>query len=70
MIMIKIKHININFKTKRILSNVSLRLFPGELCIMIGENGIGKTSFINALSNMDNYICQDWIDDKHHRRGM
>ncbi|PIM95349.1 FeS assembly ATPase SufC [Candidatus Hodgkinia cicadicola] len=70
MIMIKIKHININFKTKRILSNVSLLLFTGELCIMIGENGIGKTSFINTLSNMDNYICQDWIDDKQHRRGM
>lgn len=56
--MIKIKHININFKEKRILSNVNFQLFPGELCVLVGENGIGKTSFITALSDIDNHVCQ------------
>ncbi len=48
--MVLIQNGNITFKSKRILSNLNLSLFPGELCVLIGENGIGKTSFVNAIS--------------------
>ncbi|PIM96023.1 FeS assembly ATPase SufC [Candidatus Hodgkinia cicadicola] len=60
--MIRVKGINLNLKGKRLLSDINFRLFPGELCVLFGKNGIGKTSFISALSNIDGSELKKQID--------
>ncbi|XXM93242.1 MAG: ATP-binding cassette domain-containing protein [Candidatus Hodgkinia cicadicola] len=47
--MLLLRCANITFKAKQVLLNVSLRLLPGELCVLIGKNGIGKSSLVSAL---------------------
>ncbi|ATW06117.1 FeS assembly ATPase SufC [Candidatus Hodgkinia cicadicola] len=41
--------VSVLFKGKRLLSSLNLRLSPGELCVLVGRNGVGKSSLANAL---------------------
>ncbi|XXN13712.1 MAG: ATP-binding cassette domain-containing protein [Candidatus Hodgkinia cicadicola] len=46
------------FRANEVLSNISLRLIPGELCVLIGKNGVGKSSFANALAADSRYAIR------------
>ncbi|KAG8723724.1 hypothetical protein FRC12_024444, partial [Ceratobasidium sp. 428] len=73
------KHINqkgmsIEFKSvgfsypgssREILKNMSFRIAPGQLCVIVGENGCGKSTTISLISRL--YDCTSgeiWIDDR------
>lgn len=45
-----IQNLNLSFGGVRVLNNVSLDVFNGELIALIGPNGAGKTSLINCIS--------------------
>lgn len=37
------------FRRKLLLEDISLKVFPGELVLILGGSGVGKTTFINAV---------------------
>ena len=49
---IEMDGISIAFGGVRALSEVSLRLFPGEVHALMGENGAGKSTLIKALTGV------------------
>ena len=46
------KGISIEFPGVKALDNVDLRLFPGEVHALMGENGAGKSTMIKALTGV------------------
>lgn len=54
---LEMKGISKTFPGVRALSNVSLRLFPGEVHALMGENGAGKSTLIKVLTGV--YIADE-----------
>lgn len=49
---IEMRDISITFGSVRALSEVSVRLYPGEVHALMGENGAGKSTLIKALTGV------------------
>lgn len=51
---IEMKNIAKHFGEVRALTNVNLRVFPGEVHALLGENGAGKSTLMKVLSGIHN----------------
>ena len=50
--MLKIKNLKVEWKEKLIFSNVNLELKSGEILIVNGSNGSGKTTFLKTIAGL------------------
>lgn len=50
--MLEAKEVSINYGAREVLTNVSLRVVPGEVTAIIGPNGAGKSTLMRALNGM------------------
>jgi iron complex transport system ATP-binding protein len=50
--MLSVKSLHVAYEKKEILHSIDLQLARGELLVLIGPNGSGKTSLIRALSGI------------------
>lgn len=50
--MLSLKSIDISYGKTKAVSNVSLHVEPGRIVTLLGANGAGKTTIINAISGM------------------
>lgn len=51
--MLKIEHLNKSFHTKKILNNVSLSIQKGEIALFLGSSGVGKSTLLRILNNLE-----------------
>jgi polar amino acid transport system ATP-binding protein len=51
--MLKINHLNKSFHTKKILNNVSLTVNKGEIALFLGSSGVGKSTLLRILNNLE-----------------
>ncbi len=54
--MIKIKNLHVNVEEKEILKGISLEVKPGELHVIMGRNGTGKSTLDNVLAGKYIYV--------------
>ncbi len=53
--MLKIQNLNKSFINKSILKNISLEVHYGEIAILLGSSGVGKSTLLRILNNLDGY---------------
>ena len=46
---IELKNISLSFNKRQILDNISLTIREGEICGLLGPNGVGKSSIFNII---------------------
>ncbi|KAK1236109.1 hypothetical protein PQX77_000653 [Marasmius sp. AFHP31] len=56
--------------TKKALDDVSFRINPGELVVVVGENGSGKSTFINLLTRMYDVSSGEILIDGDNIRSL
>ena len=52
-ITIKANNLNVTIKGKRILSDVSIKIEPGEMIMIIGGSGTGKSTLVKHLFGLE-----------------
>ncbi|MFD0693205.1 sugar ABC transporter ATP-binding protein [Paenibacillus sp. GCM10027628] len=65
---LQMEHIHKHFPGVKALTDVSFRLFPGEIHALMGQNGAGKSTLIKVLTGV-HAIDEGWIvlDDREIR---
>lgn len=53
--MLELRRVDVAVSGKRILSNINMGIEAGELHVVIGPNGSGKTSLLNAVMGLKPY---------------
>ncbi|WP_080146041.1 ATP-binding cassette domain-containing protein [Marinilactibacillus piezotolerans] len=69
--MIEVKDIHKNFGRKKVLKGVSFTVNKGEITCLIGINGVGKTTILNAIMDLTPIKRGEiLIDEKQHSPEM
>lgn len=53
--MLKIKNLSKKINAHTILNNINLDLKSGDIAILLGPSGVGKTTLLRILNNLENY---------------
>ena len=59
--LLEIKNLHVNAKEKEILKGIDLKINKGEIHVIMGPNGSGKTTTANAILNNPVYTKNDGI---------
>lgn len=51
--MLKIDQLTKSFGTKKILNNISLTVHKGEIAVFLGSSGVGKSTLLRILNNLE-----------------
>ncbi len=60
--MIEIHNLKVSKGGKNILKGVSFEVEKGEVVVLLGENGAGKTTVIRAITGLEDYLGEIYID--------
>jgi branched-chain amino acid transport system ATP-binding protein len=50
--LLEMRHIDVSYGTTRVLHDVCLQVHAGEVTVLLGANGAGKTTALRAISNL------------------
>lgn len=53
--MLSVKNISKKFQSKLIVDDVSFDVQPGEIVVLLGQSGVGKSTILRMLCNLESY---------------
>ena len=59
--MIKINHLNIQFKNQLIVEDVNFTAYPGRVTLITGKSGSGKSSLLSFIGCLETYPCKSYL---------
>lgn len=51
--MLSVKHLVKNFHGKKVLDDVSFDVSPGQVVVLLGKSGVGKSTILRLLNNLE-----------------
>src|SRR3989338_2332488 len=64
--MLSIKNLSKHFHGKLILDNVSFDVQPGEIIVLLGKSGVGKSTILRILTGLENIETGSIIFNEEH----
>ena len=63
--MIKIRNLNKSYKSNKVLNDISFELNKGDIGVLLGKSGAGKTTILRCLNGLEDFDSGEIIiDDK------
>ncbi|HBG7720535.1 MAG: ATP-binding cassette domain-containing protein, partial [Clostridioides difficile] len=61
--MLKIKNLNKSFKKNRVLKDISFELEEGQIGVLLGKSGAGKTTILRCINGLEEFDSGEIIID-------
>lgn len=62
--MLEVKGLNKSFKNNKVLKDVSFRLSKGEIGVLLGKSGAGKTTILRCINGLETFDSGEIVIDK------
>ena len=59
MALLEIKNLKVAVEDKKILNGVDLKIEPGEIHVLMGQNGVGKSTLVSAVMGDPSYEVEE-----------
>lgn len=61
--MLKVNHLSKTIRTKRVLKDLNFEIDHGKIAIFLGRSGVGKSTLLRVLNNLESYDSGSFILD-------
>ena len=61
--MLKVKNLNKFFGENKVLDNISFEVKSGEVCVLLGRSGVGKTTILRCINGLEDFDDGEIIVD-------
>ena len=61
--MLKIKNLNKSFKKNKVLKDISFELEEGQIGVLLGKSGAGKTTILRCINGLEEFDSGEIIID-------
>lgn len=61
--MLKVKKLNKSFGDNRVLDNINFDVKSGEVCVLLGKSGVGKTTILRCINGLEDFDNGEIIVD-------
>ena len=53
--MLKVKNLNKSFGENKVLNNINFEVKSGEVCVLLGKSGAGKTTILRCINGLETF---------------
>ena len=67
--MLQVKNLNKSFGNNKVLSNINFNVSSGEVCVLLGKSGAGKTTILRCINGLETFDDGEIIVDNCVMKG-
>ena len=62
--MLTVKNLNKSFGDNKVLNNINFNIEKGEICVLLGKSGAGKTTILRCINGLEDFDSGEIIIDE------
>lgn len=67
--MLQVKNLNKSFGNNKVLNNINFNVSSGEVCVLLGKSGAGKTTILRCINGLETFDDGEIIVDNCVMKG-